>query len=136
MIFDLINIVILVKNLIEINFPFSKITCQELQSHEFSKEVKHLKIQIVVTASKFVDLNSFKSTKHLEINTFSTFIQPFSRIEICKGDIINQNIFITNLIYRICSFCSPGPYFFQPNSLPDPYSNGPLFEHGRLLFSK
>ena len=32
------------------------------------------------------------------------------------------------LDYRICSFCSPGPYFFQPNSLPGPYSNGPLFK--------
>ena len=38
--------------------------------------------------------------------------------------------------YRIYSFCSPGPYFFQPYSLPGPYSNGPLLKHGRLLFSK
>jgi len=28
-----------------------------------------------------------------------------------------------NRIYRIYSFCSPGPYFFQPNSLPGPYSS-------------
>ena len=44
--------------------------------------------------------------------------------------------FFPKFDYRIYSFYSPGPYFFQPNSLPGPYSNGPLFKHGRLLFSK
>ena len=47
-----------------------------------------------------------------------------------------QYILLNNCEYRICSFCSLGPYFFQPNSLPSPYSNRPLFRHGRLLFLK
>ena len=47
---------------------------------------------------------------------------------------VNKSLEYLN--YRIYSFCSPGPYFFQPYSLPGPYSNGRLFKHGRLLFSK